>query len=139
MHCEHFMRHPVATASLHDTIAFAARVMRDKRIGMVPIVDDAGCIAGTVTERDIVNAIGTDQSADTKLLKVAKPAVVCAPRDTLEVAEKMMVDTSSHYVVVCDEVGKPLGVIGCTDLARDEDPRRAVMILRHLALREGAP
>jgi CBS domain-containing protein len=137
MQCEHFMQHPVITASVHDTAGYAARMMREAHAGIIPVIDDAGRLFGVVTERDLVrDVLALGASGDVRLAKIAKPAVRCGTRDALAVAEARMVERGSHYVVVCDEDGTPRGIIGVMDLARYEDARRAANVLFRLAAKE---
>ena len=137
MHCKHFMQGPIVTATVHDTVAFAARLMRESRVGIIPVVDDGGHLMGTITERDIVrDVVGLGLGTDLKLSLVAKRPVRCALRDSLTVAEAKMVQQGIDHVVVCDDAGIPRGVIGVMDLARNEDPRVAATVFFRLAAKE---
>lgn len=131
------MQVPVTTASGRDTASYAARLMRDARVGVIPVVDDAGRLAGVVTERDLVrDVLAAGLPDEVHLSKIAKPAVRCSLHDALAHAEARMIEMGSHYVVVCDDDGTPRGVISVTDLARYEDARRAANVLFRLAARE---
>jgi len=46
------------TATPHTTVREAANLLRGKRIGCLPILDDAGRLAGIVTETDLLELIG---------------------------------------------------------------------------------
>lgn len=137
MQCGHFMQGPVTTATADDTVGFAARLMRASRVGVIPVVDNAGHLVGTVTERDIVrDVVALGLGLDVKLSLVARPPVRCGLRDALTVAEAKMIERGSPYVVVCDDAGTPRGVIGVMDLARHEDPRVAATVFFRLAAKE---
>lgn len=137
MQCAHFMQHPVTTAGVDDSAAYAARLMAAERGGAVAVVDASGRLVGLVTERDLVrDVLAKDGSPDVHLSKIAKPAVRCGLHDSLALAESKMVEYGSHYVVVCDEGGAPRGIIGLMDLARYEDARQAANVLFRIAGRE---
>jgi hypothetical protein len=40
-----------------DGLAEAARVMRERRLGALPVVNAAGCVVGMLTERDLLDAL----------------------------------------------------------------------------------
>ena len=137
MQCAHFMQHPVTSASIEDTAAYAARLMNETKAGAVVVVDPSGRLAGLVTERDLVREVlATNTPAEVHLGRIAKPAVRCGLHDSLALAEAKMVEYGSHYVVVCDDGGTPRGIIGIMDLARYEDARQAANVLFRIAGRE---
>lgn len=53
---EDIMTAPVLTARPDDRVDDAARVMVEKRIGALPVVDRAGKLVGIITESDILRA-----------------------------------------------------------------------------------
>ncbi|MFO0672908.1 MAG: CBS domain-containing protein [Polyangiaceae bacterium] len=131
------MQHPVTSASIEDTAAYAARLMNETKAGAVVVVDPSGRLAGLVTERDLVREVlATNTPAEVHLGRIAKPAVRCSLHDSLALAEAKMVEYGSHYVVVCDDGGTPRGIIGIMDLARYEDARQAANVLFRIAGRE---
>lgn len=137
MHCEHFMQHPVVTAMRTDTAVRAARLMRDSRVGIIPVVDESGRLAGVVTERDLVHEILAGGAPnEVHLSRIARGAVRCRLGDDVVEAEAKMIESGSHYVIVCDDDDRPRGVIGVADLARYEDARRAANVLFQLARNE---
>ena len=54
MRCQEIMSKTVATVPLDAKVVDAARLMKDKDVGFLPIVDGSGKAVGTVTDRDIV-------------------------------------------------------------------------------------
>ena len=47
------MTRNVATVMPHDSVQFAARIMRDEDCGALPVVDRNGRLVGMITDRDI--------------------------------------------------------------------------------------
>ncbi len=83
----------VECASVNDTLADAARKMRDLDVGMLPICGDDDRLAGAITDRDIVVkciADGGDPSS-TKVAEFAgeKPVTIGADDSVQEVLRTM--------------------------------------------------
>lgn len=100
------------------SLAEAARLMRDRGIGDVIVVD--GEVAkGIVTDRDIVIR-GVAEGADpetTRLGQVVSPELVSvAPDDAVERAIQLMREKAVRRLPVL-EGGKPVGVLSLGDLA----------------------
>jgi CBS domain-containing protein len=112
------------TVSAGDSLLEAARVMRDDDIGDVIIIRDEQ-VAGIVTDRDIVIrgiALGHNPE-ETKIGDVASQDIVTvSPDEPLDRAVSLMRDKAIRRLPVCDEEGKPVGVVSLGDLAVERDP-----------------
>ena len=53
----------VTTIRPHASVARAAELLRQRNIGAVVVVDDAGTVQGILSERDIVHAVSADGAA----------------------------------------------------------------------------
>lgn len=116
------------TVSKGDTVAQAARVMKEADIGPVIVLDDGGSTLGIVTDRDIVvraiaegrdpNSTPVEQVASTDLTTVS-------PDDDAEMAAQMMREKAIRRVPVVEQ-GKPVGILAIGDLAVEKDPRSAL-------------
>src|SRR5438132_13690544 len=53
MRCQDIMTKNPATLTMEATVQEAGRLMADKDVGFIPIVDKSGNASGTVTDRDI--------------------------------------------------------------------------------------
>ncbi len=112
------------TLSAEDSILDAARVMRDDDIGDVIVTRD-GALVGIVTDRDIiVRAIAEGRTPEaTKIGDVASQEIVTiSPEDPVDQAISLMRDKAIRRLPVCDEEGKPVGVVSLGDLAEERDP-----------------
>lgn len=100
------------------SLAEAARLMRDRGIGDVIVVDGEDA-EGIVTDRDIVIR-GVAEGADpetTRLGQVVSPELVSvAPDDPVERAIQLMRERAVRRLPVL-EGGKPVGVLSLGDLA----------------------
>lgn len=111
--------------STEDSLLDAARVMRDDDIGDVIVVRDGG-VAGIVTDRDIVvRAIAEGRTPEaTKIVDVASAEIVTiSPEEPVDRAVALMRDKAIRRLPVCDEEGKPVGVVSLGDLAVERDPK----------------
>jgi CBS domain-containing protein len=104
------------TASADITVAAAARLMKEHRIGAVLVIDE-GRLAGIFTERDAlfrVIAEGRDP-AKTRVAEVmtANPRTI-APDRPFGHALHLMHEGGFRHVPVVDD-GRPLGVVSARD------------------------
>ena len=111
------------------TLTEAAGTMRDRDVGDVLVIDDAGELRGIVTDRDITvraTADGRDPTA-TQLGDVCTDALVTvAVDDAVDDAVRSMREHAVRRLPVVDGDGTPIGMISIGDLARSEDPSSAL-------------
>jgi CBS domain-containing protein len=104
------------TAAADTTVAAAARLMKEHRIGAILVVQD-GRLAGIFTERDALFRVigeGRDPAA-TRLAEVmtANPRTI-APDRPFGHALHLMYEGGFRHVPVVDN-GRPLGVVSARD------------------------
>lgn len=109
-----------------DSVSDVARIMRDNDCGSVPVVDDAGCLIGIVTDRDLaVRGLAAGKGADTPVRQLMTPQpCVCSTDDDLAVVERTMADKQVRRVPVVDADGCCVGIIAQADLARAAERAR---------------
>jgi CBS domain-containing protein len=120
MDVRELMTTPVHTLTVDDTLNQAAKLMRDRAIGCVPIVDRDGRLVGILTDRDIAVAAHTSGKALWGLPTVKAmhaPVQTCGPLDGVEVAAGIMRRHGVHRLPVVDEQQRPLGIVSLDDLA----------------------
>jgi CBS domain-containing protein len=105
-----------ATAPSGTTVSEAARLMREKRVGAVLVVEE-GRLTGIVTERDVlyrVVAEGRDAQA-IRLAEVmtANPQTI-HPDKPFPDALHMMHEGGYRHVPVVDD-GRPIGIVSARD------------------------
>jgi CBS domain-containing protein len=123
MRCQDIMSKNPATVKMNTPIQEVARIMAEKDIGFIPIVDDSGRAIGTVTDRDItIRVVAKGQDPKTAKLSDfgANEVVCCSPEQDVQRARDLMQQHKVQRILVCDAQKKPVGVISLQDLARSE-------------------
>jgi CBS domain-containing protein len=115
-------------ASVNDSVGQAARVMRDRDCGSLPVSDVAGKIAGMITDRDLaVRGLAEELGPDalvSKLMTVFPHC--CGVDDDVQAVEKLMADRKVRRVPIVDENQRCVGIIAQADLARAATHRTSV-------------
>jgi CBS domain-containing protein len=101
------------------TLRQAARLMSTRKVGSAIVVDPDGSGIGIITERDILNAIGTDLDPDVERTAehITWEVVYASPAWTIEEAAAAMVRGGFRHLVVLDG-DEVLGVISVRDIIR---------------------
>ncbi len=138
MLCQDIMKRDVRYVSRDDTIATAAKLMRDDNIGFLPVCDADNRPVGTITDRDIaVRAVANQRTSDARVAEVMSQEVIsCSPQDDLRRAEQLMGEGHKSRIM-CVEDGKLVGVISLSDIAEKEESHRATSTtMRRVSERE---
>ena len=121
------MSHDVRTVTPDDTLAEAARQMRDGDIGAL-VVESQGEVSGIITDRDIVVraiADGKDPSS-TKVGDASTPSPLTVSPDTdASEAARLLREHNVRRVVVTHD-GRPAGIVAIGDLAIALDDESAL-------------
>jgi CBS domain-containing protein len=107
-----------------DTLARAARIMRDADIGAVPVVDDTRSmrLVGVITDRDItVRHVAGDNSADCKVgdHMTSDRLFRASPDDDVDTVMRTMKSEQVRRVPVV-EGDRLVGIIAQADIATDD-------------------
>ncbi len=110
----------VFTVTSDATVADAAKILAEKRIGTVVICDDGETAAGILSERDIVRELSRDRAAclDKPVSTyMTRELVTCTSEmDVSDVLQKMTDGRFRHMPVVED--GKMVGLITLGDVVK---------------------
>ncbi len=111
----------VATIEPTASVAAAAQLLSERKIGAVIVTNPSGEVVGILSERDIVRALAS-QGAETLGLSVAnamtKNVITCVESDTVaELMERMTTGKFRHIPVV--ESGRLVGVVSIGDIVKD--------------------
>ncbi len=101
----------------------AERLMRERAISGLPVVDAAGLLVGVISRADVIED-GTIPMAF--LLRrmpsglrvgelMSSPAITVETTDLLIEAARRMRDNRIHRVVAVDDAGRPVGVLSASD------------------------
>ncbi len=110
----------VISVSPGDTVEQAAGILAEHKIGAI-LVMEGDTIAGVLSERDIVRAIGTKGS---KTLKgpvselMTEKVITCAKDDSIANVMGLMTDKRIRHVPVMEK-GKLLGIVSIGDLVKE--------------------
>ncbi len=105
----------------HEPVSAAAKLLKSKNIGALPVCDGQGRLRGMLTDRDIVIrcvAAGEDP-AGVKVEEIMSRGVVFAgPFDEVEHAVRLMSGDQVRRLPVVDS-GRLVGMVSLCDMARN--------------------
>ncbi|KAA0697480.1 CBS domain-containing protein [Neorhizobium sp. P12A] len=110
----------VVTATANTTLAEAAKILNQKRIGALVVVGVEGKIAGIFTERDVVNAVAKSgkDSLDQPISSLMTAKVHrCKEDTTVDELMELMTQRRFRHVPVEDK-GKLSGIISIGDVVK---------------------
>jgi len=101
------------------TLRQAARMMSVQRVGAAVVLDHERSGIGILTERDILNSLGSNQDPDAELVADHRTAdvIFASPEWTLEEAAETMVSGGFRHLVVIEE-GQVGGLLSMRDIVR---------------------
>jgi CBS domain-containing protein len=140
MRCEEIMTRNPATCPADATCEQAAKLMAERDIGFVPVVDQSGKALGVLTDRDIVvKCIARGGDCKTEKLQglVGNDIIAVEPSDDVSKAKDLMAMHKVQRILVCDPSGKPVGVISLQDLAESDEEQEVGSTVREV--KEQAP
>lgn len=109
-----------ATIAQDQPVKEAVRLLAEKKIGALVVVDGAGDIAGIVSERDIVANLA-DGSAELLAAPVSRimtrDVFTCSPSDSTEQLMSQMTNSRIRHLPV-KENGKLAGIISIGDVVK---------------------
>jgi signal-transduction protein with cAMP-binding, CBS, and nucleotidyltransferase domain len=120
MRVSELMHTPAVTCRSDATIAQVARLMRDRNVGSVVVVDDVGYLAGIVTDRDVaLRGVGEGRSGDLAVEHIMSRNLATIPlhADASDAAA-IMAKRSVRRLPVVDENDTPHGMLALDDLVR---------------------
>lgn len=122
------------TIGARDPVVDAARLMRDKDIGALPVVED-GRLLGMITDRDIavrVVAEGSDPGSLTVRDIASRDAVKATPDQDLDEALRLMAKHQVRRLPVT-EGDQLVGVLAQADVAQEHDPKKVGQMVESIS------
>ena len=111
----------VVTLTSDASVADAAKIMSDKRIGTIVISDDGGATpAGILSERDIVRELGRQGPSCMAVIvsdMMTKKLITCSPSDTSDSVLGKMTEGRFRHMPVMDG-DKMVGLISIGDAVK---------------------
>lgn len=109
----------VVSVTRHQTVHEALRLLSDKRIGALPVMDGAN-VAGIFSERDVIRALNEHGAAalDRKVGEVmTSPPITVGPGDAVIGALSLMTKRRIRHLPVI-ESGRLIGFVSIGDLVK---------------------
>ena len=115
------------SASIQET----ARIMNDKKVSSLVILDEANKPVGLVTERDLVrkvciNDLPTNRITNKQIM--SSPLIIIDSESSVSTATDLMLKNNVRHLLVTGsetkDIGKPIGIITPLDLVRYEEYTR---------------
>lgn len=110
----------VISVAPHRTVAEAARVLAEKRIGAVVVTGADGDLLGILSERDIVRAFGLkgSESLEMPVSGIMTPKVVtCRPETSIDELMEIMTSGRFRHVPIVED-GRIAGIVSIGDVVK---------------------
>jgi len=114
---EEIMNKEVATAKPDDHLVDAAKIMLERKIGCVVVVEREK-VVGIVTESDLIRCAASGFDPNRKLVKdvMNSPPVTCTPEAPVEEAYAHMRKNNIRHLPIVGEDGALVGIVTMKDL-----------------------
>jgi CBS domain-containing protein len=128
----------VYTLKQMDSVADAARLLAEKRIGAALVLDTQGALLGVVSERDIVRGlagIGSDVLHHPVQDIMTAPVITCTPSQSVAEAMALMTDRRIRHLPVVEHA-RLVGMVSIGDLVKariDQTEAEAAALKEYIA------
>ncbi|MGB9728802.1 MAG: CBS domain-containing protein [Thermoprotei archaeon] len=130
---KNYAKHPPITAVKNISIKDVSKIMSEKKVGMVIIVDDKDIERpiGVVTERDIVRAIAQNINLNEPVSTLmSSPVITIDVDDPIWKAADIMREHNIRHLVVMEK-NKLYGAISIRDLVFEESVLESIASLKY--------
>ena len=120
MKASELMHTPAVTCASTTPLGEVARLMRDRNVGSILVLDQIGYLAGIVTDRDVaIRGMGEGRSSDVAVeLVMTRDVATVSLRADVSDAVSIMAKHVVRRLPVVDEDDRPHGVITFDDVVR---------------------
>jgi CBS domain-containing protein len=109
---KHIMVEDVVTAKAHITVKDAVRMLQEKHVGAIVIMDDSQKCVGIFTERDAIRIIANEVSLDTFMDQVmTKNVITIGEEASIEEAKRIVISHGVRHLPVVDRKGDLVGLL----------------------------
>jgi CBS domain-containing protein len=137
MKLKQIMAQNVVTIHPTDTLQAAARIMRDRDVGFLPVYEGNELI-GVLSDRDlVVRALAEGMNPNTMLSKslLTTPVISCFEDQSVDDAVQLMHENQIRRLVILDRKTRQLvGVISLGDLATHVSEKISGEVLQHVSV-----
>jgi len=112
------MTKKVVTISPNKTLMDAAKIMYEKKIGSLAVLDDNNKLVGILTKSDLTRAtsLGIDPKVATVEKFMSTPVITASPEASIAEVSKMMHENRVRHILVVNFTGELVGIIASYDL-----------------------
>ena len=122
MNVQQIMSREVQSCQPEQALDCAAKIMWERDVGVVPVVDTERRVVGIITDRDICMAAYTQGKRlfEMGIAEImSKNIAVVRPNDSVTRAEELMRTAQVRLIPVVDDAGKLVGLLSQNDLIRE--------------------
>ena len=121
-----------------DTVESAARKMKEKDVGSLPVIADSESrkLEGIVTDRDLccsVVAEGRNPETTFVVEAMTRNPATCGPDDDVDACAKIMQDRQVRRVPVVSYDGSVIGVVAQADMALRAEPKEVAKTVAEIS------
>ena len=119
-----FMEVPPISVAQDMTIDDAAKLMWEKNVGSVIVVDKGGRMSGIVTEKDVVFSVSKSMTGKGIPVSsiMSRTHLRASPREGIATAVENMRKAGVRHLPVVDRDGRALGMISMRDVFEISEP-----------------
>ena len=141
MNVNQIVTRPLITIAAGSTVLDAAKLMVEKNIGLLVIVQglESTKLVGVISERDIIKTVASGGALSVPVDNVCTKQVVTVQgsSDVAEAAKAMNKNRIRHVVVV-DDRDSPIGVVSMRDLVGERATLTAILQSNEKEVFQGA-
>lgn len=118
------MQRPVVVVQEDDSVEYAWRLLRDRRIHQAPVLDAHGRLVGIVSERDLLTAINIDDGRVLDVLQrqvkdvMTSPVMAAVPDTDIRRIAQAMLTQGVDGVPIVNKTEALVGFISRSDILR---------------------
>jgi CBS domain-containing protein len=123
------------TIDAGQSVAYAAKMMRDEDVGLAPIVEDDKLI-GMLTDRDIaIRVVAEGRNPDEVMVGevASKQVVTVDPQQDLDEALRIMAKHQVRRLPVVEEDGRLVGIVAQADVAREGNDKQTGALVEEIS------
>lgn len=123
------------TIDAGQSVAYAAKMMRDEDVGLAPIVEDDKLI-GMLTDRDIaIRVVAEGRNPDEVTVRevASRQVVTVDPQQDLDEALRIMAKHQVRRLPVVEEDGRLVGIVAQADVAREGNDKQTGALVEEIS------
>lgn len=118
------MNKEIITVDIDTTITNASKIMTEKNIGFLPILNK-GNLVGVLTDRDIINRIISKEKDiyASVFLAMSTNIISVKKNDDISIAITKMADNQIRRILVTNKKNELIGILSLADIANHKETK----------------